>query len=271
VTFGLMDVHVWRGGSPALVDVTVEVRPGSITALVGADGAGKTTAARALAGLLSVDRGRVDRPPSAELGYQPETGGTWDDLTVDENMAFVARAYRSVDPDRREDLIAITGLAPARRRQAGRLSGGMRQKLAVCMAMLARPRLLVLDEPTTGLDPVSRADLWRLLARSTREGAAVLVTTSYLDEAERAGSVVVLDEGSVLASGTPSSIRSAFPGHLTVEDARPDPTEQAWRRGRRWHRWWPEGAVPPGSERVEPDLGDVVIAAALSRKAAAAE
>jgi ABC-2 type transport system ATP-binding protein len=266
VTFGLAGVAVWRGGSPALVDVTVTVTPGSTTALVGADGAGKTTAARVLAGLLDVERGRVDRPLPHELGYQPEIGGTWDDLTVEENLAFVAGAHRSVDPGRSEELMAITGLAPARGRQAGHLSGGMRQKLAVCMAMVARPRLLVLDEPTTGLDPVSRADLWRLLARATQEGAAVLVTTSYLDEAERAGSVVVLDDGSVLASGTPASIRAAFPGRLTVEDTRPGPSERGWRRGRRWHRWWPDGAVPSGSERVEPDLGDVVIAAALRRR-----
>lgn len=267
MSLGLYGVTVVLGGRTALDDVTVRAGPGDLTAVIGADGAGKTTTARTLVGLVGADRGEVGRPGAGRIGYQPEAGGTWLDLTVDENLALVARAHRMGvrGVERRAELLDVTALERAHDRLAGLLSGGMRQKLAVAMAMLPGPELVVLDEPTTGLDPVSRSELWGLLGRAAAEGAAVVVTTTYLDEAERADHVVVLDGGRVLASGTAASIRGSFRGSLTVDDRRPDDADLAWRRGRSWRRWWPEGAPGSGSP-VEPDLDDVVTAAALSRR-----
>src|SRR5581483_1919878 len=141
--------------------------------------------------------------------------------------------------------LARAGLTGARDRLAGRLSGGMRQKLGVIAAMLTSPALLVLDEPTTGVDPVSRADLWSLIARAAADGAAVVVATSYLDEAERAAHVLVLDAGSQLAVGTPEQITAAMPGQLRVSDTPPPATgrPRAWRRAGRWQVWDPSGAT----------------------------
>ncbi|MGH8928700.1 MAG: ABC transporter ATP-binding protein, partial [Acidimicrobiia bacterium] len=185
VTYGLESVGVIEHGAPALVDVDLEVPTGAITVLIGADGAGKTTVARVLVGLRNPDSGAVRRPSPARIGYKPEAAGTWAELTVAENLEFVAAAHRLGRPggDRIHALLHVTGLVAASDRLAGKLSGGMRQKLAVAMAILPEPELVVLDEPTTGLDPVSRSELWRLLVRAAGEGMAVLATTSYLDEA----------------------------------------------------------------------------------------
>jgi ABC-2 type transport system ATP-binding protein len=135
------------------------------------------------------------------------------------------------------------------------------------MAMLPRPEMTVLDEPTTGLDPMSRAEVWRLLARAAGEGTAVLATTTYLNEAERASHVVVLDNGRVLAAGTAQSIRASFRGLLGVSGTRPHGAS-AWRRGNLWRVWAPDGPLPSGAQLVAPDLEDVVIAAALARRGA---
>jgi ABC-2 type transport system ATP-binding protein len=164
-------------------------------------------------------------------------------------------------------LLEVTGLGPAADRLAGDLSGGMRQKLAVAMAMLPRPELTVLDEPTTGLDPMSRAEVWRLLARAAGEGTAVLATTSYLNEAERASHVVVLDNGRVLAAGTAESIRASFRGVLGLVGSRPEGAP-AWRRGNQWRVWARDGLLPSEARAVPPDLEDVVTAAAYARREA---
>lgn len=261
--YGLYGVSLAYPRGPALEGVDVPVVSGDITALIGADGAGKTSACRVLVGLAAPDEGEVRRPPRARLGYQPESAGTWADLTVAENLKFVARAHGLSDTPRRHELLQVAGLAGALDRPAGNLSGGMRQKLAVVMAVLARPSLVVLDEPTTGLDPVSRAELWRLLLRTAAEGTALLVTTSYLDEAERADHVVLLDSGGVVAAGTADSIRSSLPGAISVVGERPS-GPYAWRRGRSWRVWSPDGSGP--FPPVSPDLDDVVTVAALSRK-----
>ncbi|MGH8871341.1 MAG: ABC transporter ATP-binding protein [Acidimicrobiia bacterium] len=268
MSFGLDGVTVDFGGKMAIEDVDLDLQPGAITAVIGADGAGKTTTARTLVGLLSPSAGTVRRPSGDSIGYQPEAAGTWRDLTVTENLSFVASAHGiAAASDRYRELLQVTGLGPAANRLAGELSGGMRQKLAVAMAMLPRPELTVLDEPTTGLDPVSRAGVWRLLARAAGEGTAVMATTTYLNEAERASHVVVLDGGRVLASGTAESIRDSFPGSLGVMGSRP-PGLSSWRRGNSWRIWAPEGQVPAGARKIAPDLEDVVTAAALSRRRA---
>jgi ABC-2 type transport system ATP-binding protein len=267
VSFGLDRATIVLGGRTALDTVDLEVTPGEITAVIGADGAGKTTVARIMAGLLEPDTGDVRRPARDSIGYQPEAGGTWGDLTVTENLSFVATAH-GLRPGsaRLDELLAVTALEPAADWLAGALSGGMRRKLAVAMATSSRPELTVLDEPTTGLDPVSRGELWRLMARVAGEGTALLVTTSYLNEAERASRVVVLDDGQVLAAGSAESIRASFPGRLGVAGAAPDVEVPSWRRGNTWRVWAREGALPEDARPAAPDLSDVVIAAALSRR-----
>ena len=167
---------------------------------------------------------RSGGPPRWRTGYLPAGSGTYPDLSVAENLAFRATAYRIPPQTARQrsaELLERAGLDEVTGRLAGQLSGGMRQKLGVIAAMLHRPDLLVLDEPTTGVDPVSRADLWWLIARAAADGAAVVLATSYLDEAERAHHVLVLDAGSELASGTPDQIVAAMRGTLTVTGTRP--------------------------------------------------
>jgi ABC-2 type transport system ATP-binding protein len=266
MSFGFESVTVLVGGRRVLDDVDLRVEPGKVTTVIGADGAGKTSAARTLVGLMPAESGTVLRPSTGAIGYQPEAAGTWPDLTVAENLDFVSAAYDiPADSARRHELLALTGLGDAIDRLAGALSGGMRQKLAVAMAMLPSPELTVLDEPTTGLDPLSRAEIWRLLARAAAEGTAILATTTYLDEAERASHVVVLEEGRVLVSGDASTIKSSFRGLMATMATRPEGMP-AWRRGTQWRVWARSGPIPEGARNVEPDLDDVVTAAALSRE-----
>jgi ABC-2 type transport system ATP-binding protein len=265
--WGLDRATVGYGGRRAIESVTVPVPTSTVTAVVGGDGSGKSTALRALVGLVPLAEGRAERPATERVGYLPASSGAYPDLTVDENLAFVGAAYRM---DRRavgrraELLLDRTGLTSARDRLGGNLSGGMRQKLGLALALLHEPELIVLDEPTTGIDPVSRADLWRLIAGEAARGAAVILSTSYLDEAERAASVVVLDQGRVLLAGTPDEVRASVPGGLFDTDRRPD-TELRWRRGAGWRVWSPRGDVPPGASLVDPDLADAVTVAALQR------
>jgi ABC-2 type transport system ATP-binding protein len=272
--WGAEDVSVRFGATLALDRVSFRTERGRVSAVVGGDGAGRTTLLRCLAGALAPTSGRVERPPARETGYLSAGSGTYPDLTVAENLAFRAAAYRVAPAEARqwsEELLARAGLDGARDRPAGRLSGGMRQKLGVIAAMVHRPGLLVLDEPTTGVDPVSRADLWWLIARAAADGAAVVLATSYLDEAERALDVLVLDAGAVLASGTPERIVAAMPGALTVAGERPagEAGRRSWRREGRWRVWHPPG-IPAGGPACRPDLQDAVTVAALARELARA-
>jgi ABC-2 type transport system ATP-binding protein len=241
------------------------VAGGRVAAVVGGDGAGKTSLLRALAGTVRPAAGTVRRPDERRLGYVSAAPGIWTDLTVDENLSFSGRAYglSAGELDRRVGgLLERTGLAGARDRLAGRLSGGMRQKLALAMAVAHEPDLLILDEPTTGVDPVSRAELWRLLAASAAGGAAVVVATTYLDEAERAATVLVLDRGRSLLAGTPDEVVAATPGLVVDAATRPDGIP-SWRRGSRWRAWSPDGSTPPGTGLATLDLEDAVIVAQL--------
>jgi ABC-2 type transport system ATP-binding protein len=282
--WGTEEACVRYGEKLALDHVTFHAVPGRVSAVVGGDGAGRTTLLRCLAGALAVSSGQVRRPAPPRIGYLSAGSGTYPDLSVDENLAFRATAYRlpaGVARERSGELLERAGLASARGRLAGQLSGGMRQKLGVIAAMLPRPDLLVLDEPTTGVDPVSRADLWWLITRATADGAAVVLATSYLDEAERAFDVLALDAGRELAAGTPEEIVAAMPGTLRVSDARPEgeARPRAWRRGGRWRIWDPPG--PPGpaaggaagqpGRALAPDLQDAVTVAILARELAAAQ
>jgi len=248
--WGTEEACVRYGDKLALDHVTFRAVPGQVSAVVGGDGAGRTTLLRCLAGALAVSSGQVRLPAPLRIGYLSAGSGTYPDLSVDENLAFRASAYRmpaAVARERSSEFVEQAGLGSARARLAGQLSGGMRQKLGVIAAMLHQPDLLVLDEPTTGVDPVSRSDLWWLIARAAADGAAVVLATSYLDEAERAVGILALDNGRTLASGTPEEIIAAMPGTLRVSDARPEgeARRRSWRRGGRWRIWDPPAQPGP--------------------------
>jgi ABC-2 type transport system ATP-binding protein len=264
-SWGCSGLGVRYGGTVALQDVSFEAPAGSVAAVVGGDGAGKTTLLRALAGTVRPSAGTVRRPDVRRLGYVSAGPGVWSDLTVEENLSFSGRAYGLGADElgrRIAGLLERTGLTGARDRLAGRLSGGMRQKLALAMAVAHQPDLLILDEPTTGVDPVSRAELWRLLAGAAAGGAAVVVATTYLDEAERAATVLVLDRGRSLLAGTPDEVLAATPGLVVEGPARPEGLP-AWRRGARWRAWSSGGSTPPGTGAAAFDLEDAVIVAQL--------
>jgi ABC-2 type transport system ATP-binding protein len=269
MTWGVTDLEVRYGDLVAVTGIGFEAAPRTVTALVGADGAGKTTVLRALVGAVRPSAGQVHRPPAERIGYVATGPGVWRDLSVAENLAFAASAYGlrgRAAATRTADLLDRTGLSDATDRLVGRLSGGMRQKLAIAAALLAEPELLVLDEATTGVDPVSRAELWRLIARSAADGAAVVLATTYLDEAERATQAVVLHRGTELASGPPDAVIAAMPGVILTTTTRPARDVAAWRHGRGWRVWSPDGADIPGAERVPTRLEDAVIVATLDRE-----
>jgi ABC-2 type transport system ATP-binding protein len=265
--WGLKDVSVGDGRALSLAGVTVPAAPGGLTVVVGGDGAGKSTCLRVMAGLAEPDAGTVRRPAKERIGYVPATVGLYPDLTVAENIDFTAGAYRLTggERDRRASLLLErTGLAAARARLGGQLSGGMQRKLAVALALLHSPELLVIDEPTTGVDPVSRTELWRLIAGAAMEGAAVVASTTYVNEAARAAHVVLLESGRELASGSPADILDGVPGALGSMMGKERPAATSWRRGMSWRVWSPDGTLPAGVRPVAPDFEDAVVVASLA-------
>jgi ABC-2 type transport system ATP-binding protein len=204
----------------ALDDVSIEVRHGSLTALVGPDGAGKTTFLRLLAGLMKIDGGQLSvlgidasQDPQAiqdRISYMPQRFGLYEDLSVQENLDLYADLHGVTEQERAERyprLMEMTQLGPFRNRLAGKLSGGMKQKLGLACTLVRSPALLLLDEPTVGVDPLSRRELWEIVRQLVEdEGLSVIVSTSYLDEAERCAHVVVLHEGKILTQGTPQDV-----------------------------------------------------------------
>jgi ABC-2 type transport system ATP-binding protein len=269
-SWGLTRATVLYDERPALEEVTLNLRRGTVVAVAGGDGAGKTTLLRSLLGLVAVASGEVRRPDEGSIGYLPASSGVYPDLTVDENLVFAAGAYGVRGEAYREasdELLERTALESARERLGGKLSGGMRQKLGLAMAMVHRPSLLVLDEPSTGIDPVSRGELWRLITAAARSGTAVVMTTTYLDEAGRCDFVCVLDEGRELLQGSPAQLVGEMGGSVREGPRRPA-TELAWRRGATWRSWSEDGSVDGDLRVVDPDLQDAVVVAALRKRAA---
>ena len=224
---------VKRYGEVVAVDgISLVVERGEMFGLIGPDGAGKTSTLRTILGLMPEDGGRVltcgfvpsreRRALSERIGYLPQRFSLYGDLSIDENIAFFARIHGVAGwRGRRDELLDLLRLRPFRERLADRLSGGMKQKLALACTLIHTPQLLVLDEPTTGVDPVSRRDFWRILSRLLQSGLTILLTTPYLDEAERCTRVALMDHGRLLVTETPDRLRSRWHGALVEVIATP--------------------------------------------------
>jgi ABC-2 type transport system ATP-binding protein len=222
----------------ALDGVSLEVRHGSLSALVGPDGAGKTTLIRMVAGLIRPDEGTLavleidvlSQPQAVQdrIGYMPQRFGLYEDLSVEENLDLYADLHGVSAPERARQyprLMEMTALGPFTKRLAGQLSGGMKQKLGLACTLVRSPELLLLDEPTVGVDPLSRRELWEIIRHLVGdEGLTVLLSTSYLDEAERCDHVVVLHSGRVLAQDAPAQITAAAGNRVFVADPPPGQT-----------------------------------------------
>jgi ABC-2 type transport system ATP-binding protein len=220
------------GSLVAASEVSLEVRRGEMFGLIGPDGAGKTTTLRVVLGLLRADSGSVTTcglepitqgaALSRRIGYLSQRFSLYGDLTVDENIGFFAELHGvNGFEEKRRELLDLLRMTPFRDRLAERLSGGMKQKLALACTLIHTPELLVLDEPTTGVDPVSRRDFWRILARLERLGLTLLLTTPYLDEAERCQRVALMDQGRILNVSTPERLKAEANSVIVEVLARP--------------------------------------------------
>lgn len=212
-------------GQPEVIAVdhlSLTIRKGEIFTLVGPDGAGKTTTLRMMCGVLPASGGRIsvmgfdlnkDRTQmKSVVGYLSQRFSLYNDLTIDENIDFFAEIHRVRDfRKRKEELLAFTRLIPFRNRLAEKLSGGMKQKLALSCTLIHTPQVIFLDEPTTGVDPVSRRDFWKILSSVLNMGISIVMATPYLDEAERSTRVALMNEGKLLVCDTPEAVKAAFP------------------------------------------------------------
>jgi ABC-2 type transport system ATP-binding protein len=213
------------GPTTALRGMSLSIEPGEMFGLIGPDGAGKTTTIRLICGLIHADAGEVrvlgvdpvrdHRRLTASVGYLSQQFSLYGDLSIDENIAFFAEIHGVRDfRARRDRLLDITQLTPFRARLADQLSGGMKQKLALACTLVHEPQAIVLDEPTTGVDPVSRREFWKLLSEFLSQGITIVMATPYLDEAERCTRVALLHQGGLLALDRPDTLRAALPGAL---------------------------------------------------------
>ena len=230
----IIEIHdlTRRFGELTAVDhLNLTVARGEIFGLVGPDGAGKTTTLRMLCGLMDPSEGsarvaghdaaKESRAVKDQIGYMAQRFGLYQDLTVEENMVFYADLF-DITGETRDDLTArllrMTRMEPFRARQAGRLSGGMKQKLALMCTLLHKPQILLLDEPTNGVDPVSRRDFWAILYQLLKDGITIFMTTAYLDEAERCNRVGLMHKGKLIRCSTPEAMK-AETGSPTLEGA----------------------------------------------------
>ena len=291
------------GPLTAVNRLSFEVREGEIFALVGPDGAGKTTTMRLLTGLMAPTEGKsivVGKDVAKEhdavkdhIGYMAQRFGLYQDLTVDENMAFYGDLFGIVGKERQElseRLLRMTRMEPFRGRQAGKLSGGMKQKLALMCTLLHKPRVLFLDEPTNGVDPVSRRDFWAILYQLVRDGLTVLVATAYLDEAERANRVGLMHMGQMIRCDTPDALRAGLAQacyrvlasdlHTTRDELRKQPgVLSVQASGTDLHLFLDEALTSPDRlqrvipftyESIRPSLEDVFIALVAEQEASRA-
>jgi ABC-2 type transport system ATP-binding protein len=271
----------------AVKSLDLAIPKGEVFGLVGPDGAGKTTTLRLLTGLLDADSGKavvagfdVAANPEAvrdRIGYMAQKFGLYGDLTVEENMDFYADLFgvelAELEPLKLK-LLGMTRMAPFRTRPAGKLSGGMKQKLALMCTLLHKPEILLLDEPTNGVDPVSRRDFWVILEELVRGGMTLLVTTAYLDEAERCHRVALMHNGELIRLGTPAELKAAVPGdcyEVVAPDLRALRAALAGRAGvlsvkpagAALHVFLESGASIPATggqwERIQPTLEDVFV------------
>ena len=211
----------------AVRGISFEVQPGELFGLIGPDGAGKTTTFRALATLFPVEEGMLQlagldvatefRALRKRIGYMPQRFSIYPDLTVRENLLFFASLFGVPEkerPERLRSLFAFSNLEPFKDRQARNLSGGMKQKLALSCTLIHQPEILILDEPTTGVDPVSREEFWHILHELKQDGVTILVSTPYMDEADLCDRVAIMNRGRILAIDRPANLPSLFPGRL---------------------------------------------------------
>ena len=221
------------GDNHAVNDVSLHIATGEIYGLVGSDGAGKTTTLRLLVGALQADAGEIEvggydvrkqvENARSQIGYLSQRFSLYEDLTVLENIRFFAEVRGLSSKEwlpRSMEILEFVSLAEFRNRRAGQLSGGMKQKLGLAIALVTRPRVLLLDEPTTGVDPVTRQDFWHLIIKLTsqengeKNGVSVLISTPYMDEAARCHRVGFMREGKIIAEGTPSELRATLNGRI---------------------------------------------------------
>jgi len=205
----------------AVNGISLIVQAGEMFGLVGPDGAGKTTTIRILCGLLKPDSGRVEllgsdlrknkKEIQNQIGYLSQKFSLYGELSIDENIEFFAEIHNVKEfKARRDELLSFTRLTPFRDRLAEKLSGGMKQKLALACSLIHKPKIIFLDEPTTGVDPVSRRDFWKILSDLQKEGITIMMTTPYLDEAERCNRVALMNNGEIIAVDTPQNIKTSI-------------------------------------------------------------
>ena len=213
------------GEVKALNGIDLSVNRGEMCCIVGPDGAGKTTLMRILCGIIPADSGEIQalglkipadiKSIRNQIGYLSQKFSLYGDLTIDENIEFFAEIHKVKDfKARRDELLEFTRLKPFRKRMSERLSGGMKQKLALACTLIHKPEIIYLDEPTTGVDPVSRRDFWKILSDLLRQGITIVMNTPYMDEAERGNQVVMLHQGVIINKGTPQDIKSRLTGTI---------------------------------------------------------
>ena len=222
-------VSKFYGELPAVSEASFEVPAGTIKGLVGSDGAGKTTLLRMIATMVPPSRGKIliygldvvrDRAAIKQhIGYMPQRFGLYPDLTVMENMTFFMDIYGISGRDRKkkiEEYLGFTNLLPFLDRRAGNLSGGMKQKLGLACVLVHEPKVLILDEPTNGVDPVSRQEFWDMILEMRRRGKTIIVSTAYLDEGDKCDSILLMHHSRILADAPPGQVRS---GYQSLEEA----------------------------------------------------